>query len=94
MTFDEETSPPLALGPDLLALDDALQELEKRNSRSAQMVESRYFGGMEVSEIAAMLQVSEATVHRDWQFARAWLSSQIRKSGPDLNAIKGPKNAG
>ena len=54
----------------MLALDDALGELE---ARQRQVVECRFFGGMEEQEIAAALGVSERTVHRDWVKARAWL---------------------
>jgi RNA polymerase sigma-70 factor, ECF subfamily len=55
---------------DMLALDDALEKLEPRQR---QVVECRFFGGMEEREIAAALGVSERTVHRDWIKARAWL---------------------
>jgi RNA polymerase sigma factor (TIGR02999 family) len=55
---------------DMLALDDALEKLEPRQR---QVVECRFFGGMEEQEIAAALGVSERTVHRDWIKARAWL---------------------
>jgi hypothetical protein len=41
------------------------------------MVESRYFGGLDVIETAALLEVSEATIHRDWRAAKAWLAAQI-----------------
>jgi RNA polymerase sigma factor (TIGR02999 family) len=58
----------------LLALDQALEELAKLNPRQGQMVESRFFGGLEMREIAELLQVSEATVLRDWRTARAWLA--------------------
>ena len=54
----------------MLALDEALGELEPRQR---QVVECRFFGGMEEQEIAAALGVSERTVHRDWVKARAWL---------------------
>jgi RNA polymerase sigma factor (TIGR02999 family) len=54
----------------MLALDEALTELEPRQR---QVVECRFFGGMEEREIAAALGVSERTVHRDWMKARAWL---------------------
>jgi RNA polymerase sigma factor (TIGR02999 family) len=54
---------------DMLALDDALEKLEPRQR---QVVECRFFGGMEEREIAAALGVSERTVHRDWIKARAW----------------------
>jgi RNA polymerase sigma factor (TIGR02999 family) len=55
---------------DLLMLDEALEELDPRQR---QVVELRFFGGMEEREIAAVLGVSERTVHRDWVKARAWL---------------------
>jgi RNA polymerase sigma factor (TIGR02999 family) len=59
------------IGPeDLLALNDALDRLEPRQR---QVVECRFFGGMEESEIAAALGVTERTVRRDWVKARAWL---------------------
>ena len=62
---------------ELLALDMALEELEGFNLRQAQVVESRFFGGMDVSEIAASLGVSESSVERDWRAARAWLAGRI-----------------
>ena len=64
---------------ELLALDAALQELAKLNPRQASIVESRFFGGLEFAEIAGMLDVSEATVFRDWRVARAWLDSELRR---------------
>ena len=51
--------------------------------RQAALVESRFFGGLETAEIAELLGISEATVLRDWRAARAWLSHQLRRSGPD-----------
>ncbi|MGD0365297.1 MAG: ECF-type sigma factor [Bryobacteraceae bacterium] len=62
---------------ELLALDMALKELEGFNPRQAQVVESRFFGGMEAGEIAALLGVSESSVERDWRAARAWLAGRI-----------------
>lgn len=61
----------------LVALDDALEELARMNPRHAAMVEGRFFGGLEVNELAALLEVSEATVLRDWRAARAWLARQL-----------------
>ncbi len=61
----------------LVSLDDALEELARLNSRQAQMVESRFFGGLEMGEIAQLLEVSEATLLRDWRAARAWLAVRI-----------------
>ena len=58
----------------------ALQELARMNARQAMMVESRFFGGLEIPEIARLLDVSEATVLRDWRAARAWLAQEFRKS--------------
>jgi RNA polymerase sigma factor (TIGR02999 family) len=59
---------------ELLTLDDALEELEPRQK---QVVECRFFGGMEESEIASALGVSERTVRRDWVKARAWLYARL-----------------
>jgi RNA polymerase sigma factor (TIGR02999 family) len=65
-------------GEDLLALDSALEELARIEPRQATIVETRFFGGLEVAETAALLGVSEATVQRDWRAARAWLSQRVR----------------
>lgn len=78
VTFDESLETPAATGEDLIALDGALDELAKLNPRQAQMVEGRFFGGLDVAETAQMLEVSEATVLRDWRAARAWLAVQLR----------------
>ncbi len=58
---------------DLVALDDALQDLVKVDPRKCRVVELRYFGGLSVEETAAVLNISEITVMRDWNTARAWL---------------------
>jgi RNA polymerase sigma factor (TIGR02999 family) len=62
---------------ELLALDAALEKLAGLNARQAQVVECRFFGGLSVSETAALLQVSESVVERDWRAAKAWLTSTI-----------------
>ncbi len=62
----------------LLDLDAALDELARKDERKARVVEMRFFGGMEFSEVAATLEVSLATVKRDWDFARAWLYARLR----------------
>lgn len=59
--------------PDLLALGDALESLQRIDERAHWVVEMRYFGGMEIEEIADFLEISAATVKRDWQKARAYL---------------------
>lgn len=63
---------------DLLALDDALQELARIDPRQAMLVESRFFGGLEIAEISMLLAVSETTVHREWRAAKAWLKDKLR----------------
>ena len=61
----------------LIALDDALTELQEVDPRRARVVELRYFGGLSVEETAAALGISEETVTRDWRLARTWLLAQI-----------------
>lgn len=84
ITFDEELPVAAACAPDeVLRLDAALDELARLHPRQASIVESRYFGGLEVAETAEVLGVSEATVARDWRMARAWLSRELRKDSGD-----------
>ena len=54
----------------LLDLDEALRELEEHEARQARVVELRYLAGLEMAEVAQVLDVSKATVERDWRFAR------------------------
>lgn len=63
---------------ELLVVDDALTQLAAAEPRWAQVAEMRVFGGLEVPEVAAALRISEATVKRDWQFAKAWLAQALR----------------
>jgi len=63
---------------ELTALDDALTRLEAINERQSQIVECRFFGGMNVEDTAAALGLSAATVKRDWAAARTWLYKAIR----------------
>jgi RNA polymerase sigma factor (TIGR02999 family) len=64
--------------PDLLALGDAMESLQRVDERAHWVVEMRYFGGMEIEEIAEFLSISPATVKRDWQKARAFLLEAIQ----------------
>ncbi len=73
ITLDESIGDQQDDGLDLLALEDALQRLEAVDPRQAKVVELRYFGGLEIAEVAEALGVSPATVKRDWTFARAYL---------------------
>jgi RNA polymerase sigma-70 factor (ECF subfamily) len=61
----------------LLALDAALVELARLSPRQAVMVEARFFGGLDMAETASMLNVSEATLLRDWRAAKAWLAHKV-----------------
>lgn len=63
----------------VLALDNALEDLARLNPRQAAIVESRFFGGLDVAETAVMLNVSEATILRDWRVAKAWLARELRR---------------
>jgi RNA polymerase sigma factor (TIGR02999 family) len=78
ITFDESLESAPACARDLIALDAALEALAEVSPRQALMVECRFFGGFEMSEIAAQLGVSEATVLRDWRAAKAWLAAELR----------------
>lgn len=79
VTFDESLDTPASCGQDLLALDAALEELARLHPRQAMMVESRFFGGLDITETAALLEVSEETIFRDWRAAKAWLAHELRR---------------
>jgi RNA polymerase sigma factor (TIGR02999 family) len=64
--------------PNLVALDEALNALSAIDPRKAQVVELRFFGGLEEREIAEVLKVSVDTVQRDWKTARVWLYNHLR----------------
>jgi DNA-directed RNA polymerase specialized sigma24 family protein len=80
VTFDEGLNAPSA-AEDLLGLDAALEALALHHPRQAMMVESRFFGGLDVTETAELLGVSEATILRDWRAAKAWLAQELRRAG-------------
>jgi RNA polymerase sigma-70 factor (ECF subfamily) len=69
---------------ELLALDEALQALEKIDENQSRIVELRFFGGLTVDETAEVVGLSARTVEREWNFARAWLFAQLRTSAPPL----------
>lgn len=77
---DLDTALPVA---DLLSLHEALLELEKAHARPARVVELRFFSGIEMAEIARLLDVSLPTIERDWRFARAWLQDRMGNELPD-----------
>lgn len=64
---------------ELVALDEAIESLNQLYPRRSKVVELRYFGGLNNQEAAAVLKVSEATIERDWRFAKAWLYRELKK---------------
>lgn len=77
ITLDEAMAAGAPRDLDLLELDDALVQLEAAEPRWARVVELRFFAGLELAEIGALLEVSASTVKRDWQFAKAWLARAL-----------------
>jgi DNA-directed RNA polymerase specialized sigma subunit len=63
---------------DLIALDEALAELEKIDERACHVVELRYIAGLTEKETAEVLDISVATLKRDWVFAKTWLFGRLR----------------
>ena len=63
----------------IVAVDEALEELELEDPRQAQIVELRFFAGLTVDDIASTLKISRATVKRDWATAKLWLRSRLSK---------------
>ncbi len=82
VTFDESLGEATASADEILALHEALDGLARMSPRQAQMVECRFFGGLDVAETAEALGISEATVLRDWRAARAWLAVELRNGDP------------
>jgi len=78
VTFDESLDIGAASADEVLALDEALERLAAVSPRQATMVECRFFGGLDVRETAELLEVSEATLDRDWRAARAWLAKELK----------------
>ena len=67
---------------ELIALDEAMHALTKIYPRRSRVVELRYFGGLNNKEASELLNVSEATIERDWRFAKAWLYRELQPSEP------------
>ena len=75
-----EFLPAAPLGDDVVAIHEALEAFERIDMRAAQVVELKFFGGMENTEVAEALGISVATVKRDWGLARAWLLRELAKN--------------
>jgi RNA polymerase sigma factor (TIGR02999 family) len=80
VSLDEAMVVSREKGADLVALDDALDSLARLNERQSRVVELRFFGGLELDEIAEVMKVSVGTVRRDWTLARAWLHRELSRS--------------
>jgi RNA polymerase sigma factor (TIGR02999 family) len=80
----ELTSLPTRMTSDeLVALDQALEQLQRHDAVKAQLVTLRYFGGMTIEQAAEVLNISRVTAHRYWTYARAWLHQRITGSKPE-----------
>ncbi len=77
LTLNEEIDKAIEQSTELIALDDALNELAKMDPVKAKMVELRYFGGLTVEETAEVLGVSAITIKRHWRMTKAWLYGQL-----------------
>lgn len=77
VSFDDSSSISVQADQDLLALDEALKELETFDPTQCQIVELRYFAGLTIEETAEVLKISPATVKREWVIARAWLYKRV-----------------
>jgi len=79
LVLDEAVAPPARRAVDLIALDDALNGLAALDSRQSQIVELRFFGGLSIEDTSQLLDISPATVKREWVTARAWLYQQVNQ---------------
>jgi len=77
VALEDDVATTQAREVDLIALDGALDELAAMDPRQSRVVELRFFGGLDLAEIAEILDVSRATVDRDWRFARTWLYRRL-----------------
>ncbi len=78
--FEDSRTPRAQRSVDLVVLDDILTKLEEFDSRAARLVELRYFGGLTIEETAEVLDLSAATVKREWATARAWMHRELTRS--------------
>ena len=79
VTFDHNLPIAGESADDLVEIDDALRALAAQYERKSQVVELRFFGGLSLEETAAVLKISEATVMRDWKFAKSWLLRELSR---------------
>jgi RNA polymerase sigma-70 factor (ECF subfamily) len=77
MELDEAALVSPEESKEIIYLHEALERLATLDSRKAQVVELKYFGGLTYDEIAEVLKISQVTVRRDWEFARLWLYTEL-----------------
>ena len=78
MALDDVALVSPAQSKEIIELHEALERLATLDARKAEVVELKYFGGLNYDEIAEVLKISAITVRRDWEFARTWLYSELR----------------
>jgi RNA polymerase sigma factor (TIGR02999 family) len=83
VSLDEALTLSPTANDEMVALDDALNKLAAKDSRKAQVVELRFFGGLSVEETAEALRVSAETVMRDWRLAKVWLLRELSRDNHD-----------
>ncbi len=91
VSIEDAAMMPRQRAAELVALDEALNELAQLDPRKSRVVELRYFGGLSLEETAEVLEVSLMTVRRDWRAAKAWLYKAV--TGDGQSAIRNPKSA-
>lgn len=84
ITFDEQCFHMDTPSDQMIALDEALNQLERNDLVLANIVKLRYFAGMTAPETALALGISESTVHRGWKSARAWLLREIKENSTSI----------
>ena len=85
LEFDEALVPSGEKAVDLIALDDALQDLVTFDPRQSRIVELRFFGGLTNEEIGDVLGISPRTIKREWRLAKAWLRREIMRNEADAD---------
>jgi len=86
LSLDESAGVAKHTDLDLVALDQAMEALSRLDPQQARVIELRFFGGLTIEEISEALDISAATVTRDWVTAKAWLFSQLKESSPDSSS--------
>lgn len=76
--IEEASAMTMERATELIALEEALEELAKLDQRKSEVVELRYFGGLSLEETAEVLKISLMTVRRDWRAAKAWLYRRLK----------------